>query len=280
VDFLGQGLSSRPTYTLTDTVESIGFFVDSLEKWRQALGLKKFNLAGHSLGGYLAAHYAMKYPEYVSKLSLISAAGITKRNDNFNVDEWLKSVSFVRRQFIKMAIGYWNDKKTPQQAFNSLGFVGRNLLKRYIKNRFKRPETENEMLYNYYSNALTLPDSSEKALHYILKLPRASAILPAEEFLGESKMPIDFFYGDIDWMDISGATRVCENSDGRCKLIKITKAGHHINMDNPDELAEAIINNSKGLLEAIQKAQSSNHVVMEKCLQKSDVKEEVEEIVT
>lgn len=38
-----------------------GQFVESIEEWRKEVGLKKFILLGHSLGGYLAAAYTLRY---------------------------------------------------------------------------------------------------------------------------------------------------------------------------------------------------------------------------
>jgi pimeloyl-ACP methyl ester carboxylesterase len=34
-----------------------------MEGWRRAVGLEKFILLGHSMGGNLSAAYALKYPE-------------------------------------------------------------------------------------------------------------------------------------------------------------------------------------------------------------------------
>ena len=42
-----------------------------LNKFLKKLGIKKFHLAGNSLGGYLAWNYALKYPEQVKKLILL-----------------------------------------------------------------------------------------------------------------------------------------------------------------------------------------------------------------
>ena len=38
--------------------------------------LTNFCLAGHSFGGFLAANYALKHPNHVKKLLLISPIGI------------------------------------------------------------------------------------------------------------------------------------------------------------------------------------------------------------
>jgi pimeloyl-ACP methyl ester carboxylesterase len=40
--------------------ETESWFIDSLEEWRKAKNLDNFILLGHSLGGYIAARYALK----------------------------------------------------------------------------------------------------------------------------------------------------------------------------------------------------------------------------
>ena len=61
MDVLGFGRSSRVNFT-PDADKAEGEFVDSIERWRQSLGLEKFILLGHSFGAFLACSYAMKYP--------------------------------------------------------------------------------------------------------------------------------------------------------------------------------------------------------------------------
>ncbi|PHZ09475.1 alpha/beta-hydrolase [Rhizopus microsporus ATCC 52813] len=81
IDWLGMGNSSRPKWTIArkssqtwddvvDTVED--HFVESLEDWRNKVGINKMTLCGHSMGGYFATCYALKYPERVEKLILVS----------------------------------------------------------------------------------------------------------------------------------------------------------------------------------------------------------------
>jgi pimeloyl-ACP methyl ester carboxylesterase len=46
---------------------------DFVEKFTQALGLEKFSLVGHSLGGGIALDYALKFPLKITKLVLVSS---------------------------------------------------------------------------------------------------------------------------------------------------------------------------------------------------------------
>ena len=43
---------------------------------KHSLGLVQVILVGHSLGGYLAASYALKHPEHVQHLVLVGPAGV------------------------------------------------------------------------------------------------------------------------------------------------------------------------------------------------------------
>lgn len=82
LDMLGMGNSSRPAFRIKakdpkeKVAEAESFFVDALEEWRKIRNIEKFTLLGHSLGGYLAVSYALKYPGHLNKLILASPVGI------------------------------------------------------------------------------------------------------------------------------------------------------------------------------------------------------------
>ncbi|KAL8996338.1 MAG: hypothetical protein Q9169_004138 [Polycauliona sp. 2 TL-2023] len=82
LDLLGMGRSSRPPFHVhaKDRQKSISeaedWFVDALEEWRVTRKIDRFTLLGHSLGGYMAVAYALKYPGHLKKLILASPVGI------------------------------------------------------------------------------------------------------------------------------------------------------------------------------------------------------------
>jgi cardiolipin-specific phospholipase len=82
LDLLGMGRSSRPPFKVHakdqagKITEAENWFIDALEEWRILKKIDKFTLLGHSMGGYMAVAYALKYPGHLNKLILASPVGI------------------------------------------------------------------------------------------------------------------------------------------------------------------------------------------------------------
>ena len=68
LDLPGFGQSAKPRRPYT-----LDFFARSVEGLVDALGLERVRLVGHSLGGAVAAAFALAHPERVERLALISA---------------------------------------------------------------------------------------------------------------------------------------------------------------------------------------------------------------
>ena len=68
IDLLGMGASGRPQdINFTSFENCLDFFTGAINKWTKINNLgqnnEKFYLLGHSLGGMIAGHYALKYPQ-------------------------------------------------------------------------------------------------------------------------------------------------------------------------------------------------------------------------
>ena len=77
-DLPGFGHSDKPAdghYGIQDQVENV-------HRFAQQLGLEQFHLGGNSMGGWIAAHYAARYPEMVKSLWLLAPAGVEGAQDS------------------------------------------------------------------------------------------------------------------------------------------------------------------------------------------------------
>jgi len=72
-DLPGFGLSQ----SMSDNFD-LSEYVTFVEDFSYNLGLKHFHLVGHSLGGGIAMHYALKYPDKINRLVLISSLCLGK----------------------------------------------------------------------------------------------------------------------------------------------------------------------------------------------------------
>lgn len=92
LDMLGMGRSSRPPFKVHakdqqgKITEAENWFIDALEEWRVLKKIDKFTLLGHSMGGYMAVAYALKYPGHLNKLVLASPVGIPEDPYAMNAD--------------------------------------------------------------------------------------------------------------------------------------------------------------------------------------------------
>ena len=73
-DLPGWGQSTR----IDSTSYAYPQQVERLHQFLGALGLKRFHLIGHSMGGFISSAYAAKYPEEVITLGLIAPHGVAE----------------------------------------------------------------------------------------------------------------------------------------------------------------------------------------------------------
>ena len=71
LDLLGFGRSDKPPIDYR-----IAGFVEVLDRFLTTVGIARASLLGHSLGGWIVAAFALRFPERIDKLVLNDAAGI------------------------------------------------------------------------------------------------------------------------------------------------------------------------------------------------------------
>lgn len=209
LDMLGMGNSSRPPFKmrarsrLEQAVEAENWFVDALEEWRVARGIDRFTLLGHSLGGYLAVSYALKYPGHLKKLILASPVGIPEdpyadadaahprpqestlenefTQDQRTVTENGSAPSSPttapspppdgapKRPLPGWLVWLWDANVSPFSIVRLAGPIGPRLVSGWSSRRFNHlPDHEARALHDYSFSIFKQRGSGEYALGYLL----------------------------------------------------------------------------------------------------------------
>ena len=79
LDQIGFGKSDKPFLKYR-----VGTYADFLDKFMSELKIEKASLVGNSLGGWVAAFYAMKYPSKVERIVLADASGLMPKEIDFS----------------------------------------------------------------------------------------------------------------------------------------------------------------------------------------------------
>jgi pimeloyl-ACP methyl ester carboxylesterase len=94
LDLLGFGRSDKPLIDYT-----IAGFVEVLERFLRALEVERGNLLGESLGGWIAASFALQFPDAVDKLILVDAAGVWGDVTELPIDLHVSTRAHLREVF-------------------------------------------------------------------------------------------------------------------------------------------------------------------------------------
>ncbi|KAF8505554.1 alpha/beta-hydrolase [Russula emetica] len=270
VDWLGMGRSARVPFRIRAKRDDIpgrvreaeSFFVESLEQWRERVGLEKMTLIGHSLGAYFSTVYALRYPERVHKLLLLSPAGVPRDPSNTvpsremldrqitgedgdvaadsarlaALEQEQRSEKtkepFARRLFTHL----WEEGWSPFQVVRFSLFWGPMLVGKYSSRRFGAlNEDETRDMHDYITNITLAKGSGEYCISHILA-PGAHARMPLVDRVAALKIPIAFVYGEHDWMDPVGGMTSIDNlkaaGNDRARMYVVPRAGHHVYLDN------------------------------------------------
>ncbi len=116
LDQIGFGKSDKPMLKYR-----VGTYTDFLDKFMSELKIKKASLVGNSLGGWIAADFALKYPAKVGKIVLVDAAGIKPNDVNLRQ---IYSLNFSTRDEVRQLVKlvFYN-----QLIFGSEAFIDESL---------------------------------------------------------------------------------------------------------------------------------------------------------
>lgn len=262
-DWVGFGGSSRPSDQRSPTKE---YFSQTLSTFCEKIGItEKFNLGGHSLGGYFACNYALENPETLKKLFLFSPVGLPVPPDDAvqhssaqDIEEPKRHGFFQSSLVVKLASAAWLSNKTPGQIVRALGRTGpfavEQLIRAWCKNReIDWSSKEIDLLSAYVYEISAQPGFGEFALNVNLVpyvQPNKISVYAREplgakllETVKNTGLDVKIIFGvpDKDWiMRVPRTIETLNSLEKHVKIEIIENAGHHLYMDNAERFYELI----------------------------------------
>ncbi|XP_063894161.1 1-acylglycerol-3-phosphate O-acyltransferase ABHD5 isoform X2 [Helicoverpa armigera] len=231
IDLLGFGRSSRPKFA-SDAQKAEAQWVESVEEWRREVNLSQFILLGHSLGGYIATAYAIKYPERVRHLVLADPWGFAERPPNAyekaQLPLWVRAIATAVQPL------------NPLWAVRAAGPAGKWLVSKTrpdISRKYLNYVQDAERVipeYIYQCNSQT--PSGESAFHTLMTgfgWAKNPMVRRVDEL--DPALPITVLYGSRSWVDNSSGQVLLEHRGPANTYVQVINgAGHHVYLDKPE----------------------------------------------
>jgi len=234
-DLLGFGRSSRPTFNGTTPEDGEAFFLDSMSSWFEALSLTRVVLVGHSMGAFLSASFAVKWPERVEKLILADPWGVPRRVFN---PEWHDSWTY------KILAGLVYAIKSPLIFLRAVGPLGPSLfyyLAPDLGIKFKHICPPDHIAsYVYHSN---VQDPSGDLAFNMFTIPGGWASTPLVDRLPKlpTSLPLYVLFGRDSWVDPRPMMELKTMLTAhKIEVLLLPRAGHHVYIDAAEYFNRAV----------------------------------------
>ena len=113
LDLLGFGRSGKPLIEY-----HIAGFVEVVERFLKTLKIDRAAILGESLGGWIAAAFALKFPKIADKLILVDAAGVWGDIKNLPIDVRVSTIVHLRAVFQLL----FYDKRLASEVFVDMAY--------------------------------------------------------------------------------------------------------------------------------------------------------------
>lgn len=242
-DASGWGLSSFEKETPDSAEQWIDYYVRDIKTMADQLGLKKFHIMGHSMGGFIMGHFLNRFPEMVQQVFLLSPGGVNRENPDYQkrIQDRLENSNWALKCFSESMIKkIFDEKESPMEHFLAKMFRG-TIIKRFFGERLCLSKEEQKLFAKFCIPISKAKPSSEKCLGYLFKLGPMSdqPIMPILRKMHKKKR-IVIMYGAWDWMDFQLTTDIVNREDLDISIENVTNAGHQLIFQNPKKVSQLV----------------------------------------
>jgi len=206
-DLIGFGHSDKPNIRY-----AMKIFTNFLSKFMDAMGLKKASIVGSSMGGQIAAEFAIKYPDKIEKLVLISPAGIPPKE-------------FKGTKELKLYVKIFDAKNLDE-----------------VRKALLPVDADQSAITEEYVKAVYQYTMMEGAKHAFMSSLKGSSLAPRlANRLKSIKAKTLIMWGRDDRLI---PVKYCEpfiTKMENCRLLIIEKCGHRPHVEKPDLFNRVVI---------------------------------------
>ena len=197
-----------------DNKYSIELFIEFILSFLNAIKIKKFHIAGNSLGGWMSWELALTYPERIKKMVLLNSAGYI--NDrNYPLPFVIAQTPFLR---------------------NAFSFIPRAIVRRFLRQVFCDQTVITELMVNRYYDLI----HREGNLDAFVKIANSYFIQNTHN-LNKIHLPVLIMWGNKDrWISPNHA-QFFHREIPKSKLLIYENVGHVPMEEIPEKSALDVI---------------------------------------
>lgn len=209
-----RGLGKSSAARIDSAHINIGTLVKDLEALRKGLGYKKITLLAHSYAGFIAMHYAIRYPEHVSALILMNSMPATSSGLKDTANEFLARTKPISKQLESI-------QKSQEFAAGEVEVIEdfyRTIFRTHV---FKESDADKLRLRSDSSSAAI----NSLKIRDILFNEIASKSFDLTNSLQKSHIPTLVIHGDHDIVPESAAEEIA-NAIPNSEFVVLENCGH------------------------------------------------------
>lgn len=220
VDLIGYGKSSKGKYNA-----DMSFHTQYLFELMDQLDIKKFHIAGHSMGGQIALKMAIEKPEKIESLLLMAPAGIetfsSKEKEIFRKSTSPESIANVsdEQYRINLALNFYEMDERAEFMY---------------EDRIKIKSDPQFMDYSHVVAEGVMGMLNEPVFEQLGKIKHPTLICYGKE---DRLIPNTYLHKNLT-TELIGKTAQEEIINSQLEMIP--KAGHFVHFDQPDKVNEII----------------------------------------
>lgn len=236
------------------------YFIDAIEKWRQWNHIERFNLVGHSFGGYISCKYALKYPNHINRLALLSPLGVEKNICSLHNVTDKEIQSLQKGTIMKITDSdptspyYARNFTIPGFLFNNqlnvlrwMGPLGGKFARSFIDRRYASVPnaTYRDYLYHvFYKSKTPFGSANILALTHLFTRQMNAKDPLLDNVKNIKPKKILMAYGHEDWMDRGAGfsmVNFLKELGHDATYLEVPNAGHNLFLDNPKDFDKSLI---------------------------------------